>query len=544
MTRKKSFVQRIAPASIDAPCSESQTDMHHFSSVVQVPKNPTSIRSLDFGPWYGLNIDEITHSCQLTVSAFIESPGLTTPTAISYYSGIKHFLNYCSLMAAVNKGPLKLDAINKELIGEFIGYLSRLGNIKYTTQRSIFTQVKAVLTLLSDRKHLPPPDSLFPRNPYPSSNSFKKGEVPYSESERERLILAIKKDIAAIFNGRFEQRMSEAISVCLLAISLRTGRNTQPMLELTRDSLKEHPLAPNLRLLVTHKRRSHRTQLTVVSGAKDDEATTFTSVQMDAVAIFQQIEALTSPLAVEAPSEIADSLWLYRSQAHRSIGQVKSLNAGSLTSALSTFVERHDLRADNGMRLAVNLSRLRKTLADRLWRLSGGDPFAVARVLGDTVRVTDAHYLRVTPELEHEWKFMGESIVADMSSKSKSALSDVENTPVGRCKAPFDGKPGIKKDGNPCIDFLSCFSCTNYVITNDERDLYRLYSFYWFLIQERNSLGASRWARVYGWIIKVIDTQVTFKFDQAVISRIREQARREPHPYWSTDEVLESVRGA
>jgi len=175
--------------------------------------------------------------------------------------------------------------------------------------------------------------------------------------------------------------------------------------------------------------------------------------------------------------------------------------------------------------------------------LSGGDPFAVARVLGNDVRVTDDHYLDVTPELERNWKFMGESLVMDLRG-SAGSLPKTENTPVGKCKDPLGAKHSAPMNAKPCIDFLSCFGCRNYVITDDERDLYRLFSFYWFLIRERESLGASRWSKVYGWIVRVIDAQVTIQFDKDLIARVRERARLQPHPYWRTPEVLDAARGA
>jgi hypothetical protein len=314
------------------------------------------------------------------------------------------------------------------------------------------------------------------------------------------------------------------------------------MLELSRDALKDHPLAPNLKLLVTHKKRANATQQTVVNGKRD--CNTLTSIQMGAVAIYEQVKMLTAPLAAVAPPEFSDRLWLYRSEANRSLGEMKELGIASLHAALKSFPIRHNLRADDGTTLTVNLSRLRKTLANRLWRLSGGDPFAVARVMGHGGGVADVHYLAVTPELERNWKFMGESLVVEIRAGLSTIPIPAENTPVGRCKDPIHGERAPANGDKPCIDFLSCFGCRSYVITNDERDLYRLFSFYWFLIGERQNLGASKWSKVYGWIVRIIDTQVTFKFEPELISRVRERAKRDPHPYWRLPEITEAARAA
>lgn len=212
-----------------------------------------------------------------------------------------------------------------------------------------------------------------------------------------------------------------------------------------------------------------------------------------------------------------------------------------------TFEQTTDLRADDGSPLVLNLSRLRKTLENRLWRLSGGDPFAVARLMGHSVRVADHHYLLPTPEMERNHKFLGEALVATWSGRHTTDVGDpsrtviAENTPVGRCKDPWAGELA-PKDGKPCMDFLSCFRCASYVIVEEEADLYRLYSFYWFLVRERARVGASRWAKVYGWIVRLIDEQVTARFDGGRVKAAREKARVDPHPFWRDTNTLEAAR--
>jgi hypothetical protein len=149
--------------------------------------------------------------------------------------------------------------------------------------------------------------------------------------------------------------------------------------------------------------------------------------------------------------------------------------------------------------------------------------------------------------MERNHKFLGEALVAAWSGQPTSRADDpnrtmaAENTPVGRCKDPWTGELA-PKNGKPCMDFLSCFRCVSYVIVEEEADLYRLFSFYWFLVRERTRVGASRWAKVYGWIVRLIDEQVTARFDTGRVKAARDRARTDPHPFWRDPNTLDIAR--
>lgn len=240
-----------------------------------------------------------------------------------------------------------------------------------------------------------------------------------------------------------------------------------------------------------------------------------------------------------------DRVWLYRATGPTRFarGPIRLLGVGSLMPCIERFVTRNRLRSDDGSPLRLSVSRLRKTLENRLWRLSGGDPFAVASLMGHGVRVADRHYFVPTPEMERNHKFLGEALVASWSGQEKLVVAapNSTNTPVGRCRDPYGGHLA-PKDGQPCMDFLSCFRCPSYVLVEEEDDLWRLYSFYWFLIRERSQLGAGRWASVYGWIVRLIDDQITARFNSSRIRAVREKARRFPHPFWKHPHTLEAAR--
>ncbi|HCA9138007.1 TPA: hypothetical protein MYJ36_005284, partial [Klebsiella quasipneumoniae] len=72
--------------------------------------------------------------------------------------------------------------------------------------------------------------------------------------------------------------------------------------------------------------------------------------------------------------------------------------------------ERHALHDDQGNRLNVTLSRLRKTMESRLWKLSGGDMIEVSSIMGHTPQVADNHYLKINDEIKTESAtFIGET---------------------------------------------------------------------------------------------------------------------------------------
>jgi hypothetical protein len=264
--------------------------------------------------------------------------------------------------------------------------------------------------------------------------------------------------------------------------------------------------------------------------------------------LYRQALRLSEKYASRAPEQWKDRVWLYREdvRGRHKPGPVRVITFATLQNAIGRFVERNQLGSDGGTPLRLNVSRLRKTLANRLWRLSGGDPLAVARLIGHTTRVSERHYLLPTPEMERNHKFVGEALVATWSGREKTKPYDgikvtAELTPVGRCRDPYTGAMA-PKDGRACMDFLSCFRCPSYVLVEEDADLWRLYSFYWFLISERGRVGASRWAKIYGWIVRLIDEQVTARFDPVRVKAAREKARLQPHPFWCDPNTREVAR--
>lgn len=512
------------------------------SSVVHFPPSATNARSFDFAPFYGNGIDAVTQACHQVVDAMIAAGVLQPPTIASYcYSGLKVFLPFCVQVERQPGGALTLRDIDSGLIEDFVTHLgirpTRSGQpMSYRAQRSTYVNVKSVLIALCHRKLLPSPDVLFPKNPFPGASArchLRQVEPPLSDTERQRVVKALGSDLSAISQGRFQGAAHEQLALGLLAIALRTGRNTIPLIELGRDAIGPHPLKDNRRLLRTVKRRGNCTHLTPLRFHESRE--TELSVAMDVVAIYERVRQMTADLVAEAPAHLHDRLWLYRTKRAASAGEVTALTPRCLYDAITALVNRHDLKRDDGGPLRVTPRLLRKTFENRLWRLSGGDLFLTARLAGHSVSVADRHYLAVSPEMLEEHRLAGEVLVQTLSDRR---VADLAFTPIARCKDPLEGDLA-PKTGQPCMDFLSCFRCHSFVVTGD--DLYRLFSFYWLLIRERSRLGARPWARAYAWVIRVIDRDVAPQYEAAQVHAARERARVAPHPFWADRERLASL---
>jgi len=254
-----------------------------------------------------------------------------------------------------------------------------------------------------------------------------------SQGEMQRLATALKTDLAAIHHGRFSGLEVKAVVVLMLIIDMRTGINITPLLEMGRDCLHPHPFMPNLMLIRTFKRRGKGAQSTSIRQTQVHEITN--TIQMDGVAVLKMALALTDDLALKAPETIKDRVWLYRSaQRGPKNGQPLCLNAGDVSESTRDIVKRHGLLADDGAPLRVSFGCLRKTMENRLWRLSDGDLLTVDSVMGHAPQVADNHYLRLDERTKAEGaKFIGDALPARLRG------ADLLPTPVGSCKDSLHG---------------------------------------------------------------------------------------------------------
>jgi hypothetical protein len=297
------------------------------------------------------------------------------------------------------------------------------------------------------------------------------------------------------------------------------------------DCLQDHPLRENRKLMVVFKRRPGKTHIVSLRATQEIEA--MTTIMPDVVAIIETVIAKTAPYRLNLGSPEKDRLWLYKQDK----GKIALLNEDMVYLFAKKLVSKHNLRDSDGNPLKVTISRLRATFINRLWVLSGNDPVITAKLGGHTLKVSNDHYLQATPDMQRNHKFMDDILVQELLEGSLGKTSD--NTPVGKCRDPRYGDKA-PKNGEHCTDFLSCFRCQSCVITGD--DLYRLFSFYWLIVKERNAIGIRNWGKVYAHIIRIIDRQIAPQFPANKVETARSQAKAQPHTFWHNRELLEASR--
>jgi hypothetical protein len=226
------------------------------------------------------------------------------------------------------------------------------------------------------------------------------------------------------------------LTCCLLAVALRTGRNTTPLLNMEIGCLRDHPLKENRKLLVVYKKRGNKTHTVALREAQNLE--TITTVLPDVVTIIERVIELTGNLRLIVHGGAYEkNVWLYPSKNRRELGKIISLNDLTVCQNIKRLVEKHNLQDLDGNLLQMNVSRLRTTFINRLWVLSGNDPVITARLGGHTLKVSNDHYLQATPEMQRNHKFMGDLLVQELLDGTLGESTD--NTPVGKCRDPVNG---------------------------------------------------------------------------------------------------------
>lgn len=494
------------------------------------------------------------------------------PTTIQGYctDGLINWFEYLDYRSAAGQPVYEIDQISTEVIEGFIHWLkftkeadTETGRFGYNCAKGRYTCVKSILQRLINRGFLP--EGLFPNNPFPHSNRAANPHKFYNKKVMSDLMVALYSDIKAIRQGVLQLNGSDVLALYLFMIAARTGRNTTPLLELSRDAVLPHPIRPDkLGLLVTYKRRGRTTS--VQAFEKPETIEDMISLPMDVMTLYQEALKVTEPLVAEVADEHRNRLWIFRSANNR--GRVIPLNDASMFQAVRRLVGRHGL-TENGYPLKLNISRLRKTFAQRIWQITGGDLVATAENLGNTPAVAES-YLVATPEMEANFRRLGLLMHADWGGKLDDlafletlasqigipieSLRDIavgnNNTGVGRCTDPRTGvnAPG---DGSLCTRWIECFTCPNQLVM--ESDLYRLFSFYFLLIKERNFISRQKWDDMYAPIIQIIDEKIIAPnlktkqnpkgcFDPYRVRKARAEAEANPHRMWQDRSILGSVQ--
>lgn len=527
MRKMKQFTAP-APIGIGLALEDEPSDPT-ASGCIKLPDNPLGYRNVDLRRWLGKGIDAWVMACVAQIRAFIAARELSPVTIFHYATdGLRYLFDFI-----VESGePVRPQEMEPRHLRLYVGWLKQK-DWAYSNQKNHYVFTKSVLEALVRRGVIPDQKGFFPTNPFPNSRRQINGAKALSPSERLRLAHVLRDEMIAIREKRFEGSESAALVVLVLAVAIRTGANPTPLLEARRDCLRRHPFLPNLMLLELFKRRGNATKLVNLRYSRED-ASSF-AIPMDGVALIRHVREASESLVPEAKADRQDRLWLYRAERGRSVGRVVTLTGQRLALGISTLIARRDLRGDDGEPLRLNLSRLRKTLEQRLWALSGGDLIATAALMGQHPTVADSHYLVCTEKIRENATFVGEAL-AGIYERGPSDTGSIPilpgKSPTGRCKDPYDGDKA-PKNGKPCDDFLSCFACTSYTIVGSPDDLHRLFSFYWFLDREMTRARTPDWQAEFRNTMNLIDRFTTDKFDVDLVEAAKNRAKSEPLSFWA-----------
>lgn len=512
---------------------------------VSFARNASNYRTFDFARWYDAGIDTITYACQRQIERFLAGQEgiLSVATVVGYCTnGLRYFLDFCILHAVALERKLTLNDVNRGLIDGFLGHLAGQA-LTSSGQKNYYATTKPVLQALGRRGIFPlivsGDDATFPRNPFPNIHRKVKGESALSKRERQEFAAALKQAIKPIWIND-TPLTGDLLAYSLLVVALHTGRNATPLLEMGRNCLRPHPKDDTV-FLVLWKRRGYNTSKVAIRAESKAERVleAMPSVRVNVERLIRRVMALTEPLDSEAPDDFKGRVWLYRSRAKASMNQVTSLSKGTLETGVSRLVADYGLKDSDGNPLRINIARLRKTFANRIFELTDGDLAITAAALGNTPRVADQNYLAPSENTRRNWRFMGELLVEELLTATIGAT--YKENPLGRCADPVNGQFAPQREGATCMNFMNCLRCKHYAVTAE--DLYKLFSFYFRVLSERSRMDKRRWAREFAHIPRLIDDYIIAEglrrgtFKPAAVEVAKKRARSQPHPFWSVDLV-------
>ena len=525
MARAKDYKAKTPAITIDLAA-----DSDASGAIVALPPNPRNHNIIDLRPWLGHGFDDWVWAAATVLKARLHSGNYSVASIVSFAAnGMKVFLPYLT----GNQGGIVPSRPSDMTATDVVRYIAWL-RLKYpngSTAKNYYSAFKSVLVGLMDYGFIDQShDVLLPANPFPMNGATTRGETPLSQSEMERLAAALKLDLIAIHHGGFSGLDSEALVVLMLIVGMRSGINTTPLLEMKRDCLGPHPFMPNVMLVRTFKRRGKGAQLTSLRQTHIHDLAA--SIPMDGVAVLKMVLGMTQNLVAEAPDGIKDRVWLYRSSQRGDLkGQTLCLNMGRVHENTKAIVHRHGLFADDGSVLRVTLGRLRKTMENRLWKLSDGDLLAVSAVMGHSPQVADNHYLHLDERTKAEGaKFIGEALPGKLRGH------DLVPTPTGSCKDSLQGALAPKDGSTHCAEFTHCLGCPSYAIVGTVKDLHRLFSFQRFLMSEVGYYATDEWSE---WrlhhqdLIARIDQIAYDNFIPEMVAQAKALAEKNPHSFWA-----------
>lgn len=520
--------------------AQNQESVRPINPVVNYPNLSSkggNGSNFDFTSYYGKGYDDITNRAYYTAKALLKNTdAFTERTQLDFFNiGFAYFAQYLALFRSATGEDLTQADITPELIEQYLLHFkgSELG---FSTQKNIYTKLKSLLTRMKEKGYWSAVGDInlnsdfFPKNPFPKSNKRGGGgQKPLTEHEKRQVVVALKQAIKPIYN-KTEPLSSYELTVCLLAVAIQTGINTSPLLNMTTEALSDHPLKDNRKLLTVFKKRGNATQLHNLR--KSEQLEVVQGIKLDVAYLIAAIIERNAKVREATDSDLVFTYKTTGGGVGTKVGTATSLEGKALEYNINKFIKQYDLKDEDGRTMKLNVSRFRKTFINGIYELSGESLLIAAQQAKHSGTGTLDHYLQAPEQSKRNLGLMGEIRVKELTS-------DETRSPVGRCKDPKNGDKA-PKDGTFCNNLLGCFRCKSFVITGD--DLYKLFSFYWAIIRNRDEFGRKDWKRHLKNVLRIVDEEVVPEFAKlGQLQRVaaeKERARTNPHPYWQNLDML------
>jgi integrase len=201
--------------------------------------------------------------------------------------------------------------------------------------------------------------------------------------------------------------------------------------------------------------------------------------------IFSDVNALTRQIRAKAPKHVKNKLFIYESSSRSKYGVIDSLekSGGSiLVKIFKRLAEDHDLRSDDGERLALSASRFRPSFVSELIE-RGVSIHEIQLLLGHKhISTTFAYLDRMDFNRDARNKLNAglnkihvRTLEEPVASVNEVATPEkpvvLFRTGLAGCRDPLDPPDFIKrlrsyKKGSPCSLFNKCLACSNSIITS------------------------------------------------------------------------------
>lgn len=551
MPRSKKYVSDVANtvrSVVDSP----PLSVIDFKKIVPNGRFGES-KKLNFEKWLNRGIDDWVWAVVAALVANLKSGRLEIQSVHTRGIQVGQFLNFLTedRSTPLTRSPRELQPVH---ISMFVGWLKdrqkRTGH-SANTVRGDYQGTKAVLTNVLDEigiraNHL----NFFPRRVLPNMNFRDTGAAPpYSEKEQARMAAALRSELSDHHHGRIALSSSEVVSLYFLIVAMRTGGNLTPLIEMSRTALKPG-LLPGVMVLAMHKHRGKRVVERAVGGPLKGGGKVETPLlmQMDVVAVINRALESSEALVPEAPHNIRDRVWLYRSSSPLDRGMVRCLTDDQLRYNWPRMVKRRSLETDEGSPLIITVQRLRKSFAKRAWKLSEGDPVAVASLLGNSPQVADRHYLSIDDHIKADAaNFLNTEFAVQLRdgqppvARSKNSTVSSEAlpmlTPAGRCEDTIHGHLAPKDGIRHCDLFVHCISCPSFAVVGEVDDLWRLFSFKRYAETELATWPAANDGRstirsLYRDAIESIEPFALRSFGARLVRAGKAKTEEGVHPFW------------